>query len=191
MENNLENNLENMSGKMHDAQETVKEKLSEDIKYSGDKVSEAILNAKEKMPNITPTPPGIKAQSSAHDLKSRLEWGEPALTIFDVRDRETFNNGHILGAMPMPMEQLSQGIEPSASLALNRDIYVYADSDDQTSQAASQLRNSGFVNVSELKGGLAAWKAIGGPTEGITESMTPPDASDYNVIGNISKSANQ
>ncbi|MFB2878989.1 rhodanese-like domain-containing protein [Floridanema aerugineum] len=189
MENNLENNLENMSDKMHDAQETVKEKLSDDIKYSGDKVSEAILNAKEKMPNIIPTPPGIKAQSSAHDLKSRLEWGEPALTILDVRDRETFNNGHIMGAMPMPMEQLSQGIEPSPSLALNRDIYIYSDSDEQTSQAASQFRNSGFVNVSELQGGLAAWKAIGGPTEGVVESMTPPTAGDYNVVSRISESA--
>lgn len=191
MENNLENNLENMSNQMNDAQETVKEKLSEDIKFSGDKVSEAVLNAKEKMPNITPTPPGMKAQSSPHDLKSRLEWGEPALTILDVRDRETFNNGHIMGAMPMPMEQLSQGIEPSPSLALNRDIYVYSDSDEQTSQAANQFRNSGFVNVSELKGGLEAWKAIGGPTEGVIESKSAPSAGDYNVASRISESANQ
>ncbi|MGA9380060.1 MAG: rhodanese-like domain-containing protein [Phormidium sp.] len=190
-ERNMENNLENLSDKIHEAQDTVKEKLSDDIKYSGDKVSEAILNAKEKMPKITPTPPGMKAQSSANDLKSRLEWGEPAFTIFDVRDRETYNNGHIMGAMPMPKEQLSQGIEPSPSLALNRDIYVYSDSDEQTSQAASQLRNSGFVNVSELKGGLAAWKAIGGPTEGVVESMSPPDAGDYNVVSRISQSANQ
>ncbi|MFB2838556.1 rhodanese-like domain-containing protein [Floridanema evergladense] len=187
----MENNLENLSDKMHDAQETVKEKLSDDIKYSGDKVSEAILNAKEKMPNITPTPAGMKAQSSANDLKSRLEWGEPAFTILDVRDRESFNNGHIMGAMPMPMEQLSQGIEPSPSLALNRDIYIYADSDDRTSEAASQLRNSGFANVSELKGGLEAWKAIGGPTEGVVESMSPPSAGDYNVISRLSESANQ
>lgn len=189
MENNLENNLENLSDKVKDAKETVKEKLSDDIKHSGDKVSEAILNAKEKLPNITPTPPGIKAQSSAHDLKSRLEWGEPALTIFDVRDRETFNNGHITGAIPLPIEQLSQGIEPSPSLALNRDIYVYSDSEEQTSQAANQLRNSGFVNVSELQGGLAAWKAIGGPTDGVVESLTPPSAGDYNVVSRISESA--
>ncbi|MFB2937044.1 rhodanese-like domain-containing protein [Aerosakkonemataceae cyanobacterium BLCC-F154] len=195
MENNLENNMENMSNQvsnqMNDAQETVKEKLSEDIKHSGDKVSEAVLNAKEKMPNITPTPPGMKAQSSAHDLKSRLEWGEPALTILDARDRQTYNQGHIMGAMPMSMEEMSQGIQPSPSLALNRDIYVYSDSDDQTSQAANLLRNSGFTSVSELKGGLTAWKAIGGPTEGVVESKSPPSASDYNVIGHISESTNR
>lgn len=155
------------------------------------KLADGILDAKEKMPNITPTPPGFKEVSSAHDLKSRLEWGEPAFTVLDVRDRQTYNNGHIMGAMPMPLEQLSQGIEPSPSLALNRDIYVYADSDDQTSQAANQLRNAGFSNVAELKGGLAAWKAIGGPTEGVVESMTPPSAGDYNVISRISESKNQ
>lgn len=155
------------------------------------KLADGILDAKEKMPNITPTPPGFKEVSSAHDLKSRLEWGEPAFTVLDVRDRQTYNNGHIMGAMPMPPEELSQGIEPSPSLAFNRDIYVYADSDDQTSQAANQLRNSGFSNVAELKGGLAAWKAIGGPTEGVVESMTPPSAGDYNVISRISESKKQ
>jgi rhodanese-related sulfurtransferase len=161
------------------------------LDQAANKVADGILNAKEKMPNITPTPAGMKPQSSAQDLKSRLEWGEPAFTVLDVRDRQTFNNGHIMGAMPMPMDELSQGIEPSPSLAVNRDIYVYADSDDQTSQAASQLRNSGFSNVSELKGGLAAWKAIGGPTEGVVESMSPPSAGDYNVVSRISESSKQ
>ncbi|WP_218616866.1 rhodanese-like domain-containing protein [[Phormidium ambiguum] IAM M-71] len=158
---------------------------------TANKLADGILDAKEKMPNITPTPPGFKEVSSAHDLKSRLEWGEPAFTVLDVRDRQTYNNGHIMGAMPMPTEELSEGIKPSSSLAYNRDIYVYADSDEQTSQAASQLRNSGFSNVSELKGGLAAWKAIGGPTEGVVESMTPPSAGDYNVISRISESKKQ
>lgn len=155
------------------------------------KLADGILDAKEKMPNITPNPPGMKAQSSAHDLKSRLEWGEPAFTILDARDRQTYNQGHIMGAMPMSMEEMSGGIEPSPSLALNRDIYVYSDSDEQTSQAANQLRDKGFLNVSELKGGLAAWKAIGGPTEGVIESKSAPSAGDYNVASRISESANK
>ncbi|MCL1473435.1 rhodanese-like domain-containing protein [Argonema antarcticum A004/B2] len=135
------------------------------------------------MPNITPTPPGFKAQSSAHDLKSRLEWGEPAFTILDVRDREIFNDGHIMGAMPMPIDELVERAKPS--IDLNRDIYVYADSDEQTSQAVNQLRSAGFEKVAELQGGLAAWKAIGGPTEGVSESRTPAGADDYNVVDRL------
>lgn len=169
--------------KVSDAAQTVKEKLHEDVKYSGDKVSDAILSAKEKIPNVTPTPSKMKPQSTAYDLKSRLEWGEPAFTILDVRDRNIYNNGHIMGAMPMPIDDLVESA--GSSLDVNRDIYVYADSDEQTSQAANNLRQAGFNCVSELKGGLAAWKAVGGPTEGIVESKTPAGADDYNLADRL------
>lgn len=118
--------------------------------------------------NIIPSqPPVVQKKSDAHVLKSRLEWGEPAFTIIDVRDRQTYNEGHIMGAIPMMMDNLAQ--TAAQSLAKSRDIYVYGASDDETTQAAQALRSGGFENVSELKGGLAAWKAIGGPTEGIVE----------------------
>jgi len=148
-----------------------------------------IADAKDKLPNITPTPPGLKTQSSVNDLKSRLEWGEPAFTIIDVRDREAFNDGHILGAMAMPMEQLVERV--SSSLEPTRDIYVYGDTDSDTATAANQLRGAGFSNVAELKGGLPAWKAIGGATEGISESRTPPGADEYNVASRLKEQAKE
>lgn len=141
-----------------------------------------IQDAKKAMPDITPTPPGFHPQSSAHDLKSRLEWGEPAFTILDVRDRESFNKGHILGAMAMPMESLVDRAKPSINS--ERDIYVYGDADDTTAQAASSLRQAGFKRVAELKGGLEAWKAIAGPTEG-TEEIAHPGPDAYNVVSRI------
>ena len=64
----------------------------------------------------------------------------------------------------MPMDELV--INASASLEYERDIYVYGDSDQQTAEAASKLREVGFQNVSELTGGLAAWKAANGAVEG-------------------------
>lgn len=132
---------------------------------------------------IIPPQPPIEAQSEAHVLKSRLEWGEPAFTILDVRDRNTFNEGHIMGAMPMPIDELVQRAVPS--LDKSRDIYLYGANEEETAQAAQQSRSNGFEHVSQLKGGLAAWKAIGGPTEGIVESKTPPGADDYNVVDRL------
>ncbi|MBG1241420.1 rhodanese-like domain-containing protein [Nostoc sp. NZL] len=132
---------------------------------------------------IIPPQPPIEAQSDVHVLKSRLEWGEPAFTILDVRDRNTFNEGHIMGAMPMPIDELVQRAVPS--LDKSRDIYIYGANEEETAQAAQQLRSNGFEHVSQLKGGLAAWKAIGGPTEGIIESKTPPGADDYNVVDRL------
>lgn len=136
---------------------------------------------------IIPPQPPIQAESDVHTLKSRLEWGEPAFTILDVRDRQTYNEGHIMGAMPMPIDELVE--RAAGSLDRSRDIYLYGGNDQETAQAAQQLRSSGFEHVSQLKGGLGAWKAIGGPTEGIIESKTPPGADDYNVVARLQNHA--
>ena len=145
-------------------------------------IQDTIKNAKDALPNVTPTPPGLKAESSAHDLKSRLEWGEPALTILDVRDRESFNRGHIMGAMPAPADKLAAVTQ---SIDKVRDIYVYGATEDEALQAATRLREAGYLNVAKLQGGLEAWKAIAGSTEG-TEEIAHPGAQAYNVVSRLS-----
>lgn len=148
-----------------------------------DNLQDRIVDAKDKLPDVTPTPPGFKNQSSAKDLKSRLEWGEPALTIIDVRDRDAFNRGHITGAMAMPMDTLVERV--SGSLDRGRDIYLYGESDQQTAQAAGMLREAGFQKVAEIMGGLEAWKALGGPTDGSEESLNQPSSDSYNVVSQV------
>lgn len=115
--------------------------------------------------NPFPTPPGVKPKVRVYDLKARLDWGEPALTILDVRDRKQFNQEHILGAISMPADELMS--QAKASLEQDRDIYVYGETDDETAVAAVLLREVGYANVAELRGGLAAWKAVGYPSESI------------------------
>lgn len=147
------------------------------------KVEDLIQDAKQAIPDVTPVPPGLKPQSSPHDLKERLEWGEPALTILDVRDRATFNMGHIMGAMSMPLDQLVERAKPS--LDFRRDIYVYGSNDAETAEAARQLREAGFTCVSELQGGLEAWKMIAGSTEGNQESRAEAGPEGYNVVSQL------
>ncbi len=137
--------------------------------------------------NIIPSQPPIDSQSNAHELKSRLEWGEPAFTILDVRDRMVYNDGHIMGAMSMPKDKLVEIAKNT--IAPSRDIYIHGETDEETSLVAQQLRSAGFEHISELKGGLPAWKAIGGPTEGIIESRTPAGADDYNVVSRLQNHA--
>lgn len=120
---------------------------------------------------IIPMPPPLRARSLVYELKTRLDWGNPALTIVDVRDRELFNTGHILGAMSMPLPELID--RALASLPLSRDLYVYGDTDEETAEAATYLRNAGYQNVSELRGGAAAWKAVGFPVESAIVPGTP------------------
>ena len=110
---------------------------------------------------MIPTPPPFKDKSLVFELKSRLDWGEPALTIIDARDRTEFNFRHILGAIPMPVSELVNRAQ--SSLENSRDIYIYGETDEETAIAASLLRNAGFQNVSELRGGVAAWRALDYP----------------------------
>lgn len=112
---------------------------------------------------LIPTPNALQPISSPYDLKERLDWGEPALTIIDVRSREDFNQCHISGAISAPMNMLQT--VALANLELDRDIYVYGESDEQTANAASLLREAGFERVAELKEGLSGWEAIKGAVE--------------------------
>ena len=145
-------------------------------------IPDQISDIKEKLPDLTPTPPGLKAQASSHDLKARLDWGEPGLTIIDARDFESFNQSRITGAAPMPMDELVD--RAKSSLDPVRDIYIYSETDEQTAEAANLLRAAGFRKVAELKGGIKAWKAIDGPMDGVVEHDTPgPDA--YNVFSRL------
>ena len=110
--------------------------------------------------------------AEVHDLKSRLEWGQPGFTIIDVRDRHTYNYSRITGAMQIPLDQLVQ--RAKFSLHKQRPIYVYGDNDAQAAEAAQMLRAAGFSDAVEIKGGLTAWKTICGATEGISQGWHFP-----------------
>ncbi|MDJ0703361.1 MAG: rhodanese-like domain-containing protein [Leptolyngbyaceae cyanobacterium MO_188.B28] len=113
---------------------------------------------------LIPIPAALQAKSSVYDLKERLDWGEPALTIIDVRSKEAFNACHITGAVSWPLSQMND--QAALNLNLVRDIYVYGASDQESAAAIASLNRAGYRNVAEIKGGLTAWKVAGFPTEG-------------------------
>lgn len=106
---------------------------------------------------IFPRPAAMQEMSRVYDLKTRLDWGEPALTIIDIRDRQMFNESHVMGAISMPVAELLGRIQNA--LEYDRDIYLYGYTDEEAAEAANQLRAAGYEKVSVLRGGVAAWKA--------------------------------
>jgi len=123
----------------------------------------AIQKGITAMTGLLPQPAPFKEKSRVYDIKSRIDWGEPALTILDVRDHDTFNQAHIMGALSFPMKELVS--RATASLERDRDIYVYGNTDEETANAAQYLKQAGFSRVAQLTGGLGAWKAAGYPIE--------------------------
>lgn len=120
--------------------------------------AKAISDIKENVVDkVVPTPPDATPKSSAQAMKERLQWGEPGLTIIDARDRESFLEERITGAML---------VSDMNKLEKNREIYVYSNTDGEAAEAANKLRQAGYESVSQLQGGIAGWKAVQGPTEG-------------------------
>lgn len=113
--------------------------------------------------SLLPKPSPLTEKSLVFDLKSRLDWGKPGLTILDVRDPQLFRHCRIVGAVSIPKTELPD--RAFSSLGFDRDLYVYGDTDAETAEAAAVLRAAGYQNVSELRGGVAAWKAVGFPVE--------------------------
>ena len=87
-------------------------------------------------PNFIPIPTPLKAQSRVQDLKERLDWGEPALTIIDVRERNLFNVSHITGAVSLPMNELVD--RALVNFELTRDIYVYGSTSEEINESIEQ-----------------------------------------------------
>lgn len=112
---------------------------------------------------LIPKPTPIRPHSRVYDLKERLDWGEPALTIIDTRSRASFNESHVTGAISMPADSLLATARKC--LECDRDLYLYADTDEEATALMEQLKAIGYQNVSVLRGGVAAWKAAGFPTE--------------------------
>jgi rhodanese-related sulfurtransferase len=106
----------------------------------------------------------INLVADVNDLRTSLQWGQPAFTIIDVRDRSTYNHGRITGAISIPLNDLETRAQQS--LHRERQIYIYGENDSQSAQGVRTLQFLGFTAVAELSGGLQAWKAIGGETEG-------------------------
>ncbi|MBW4464742.1 MAG: rhodanese-like domain-containing protein [Pegethrix bostrychoides GSE-TBD4-15B] len=143
-------------------------------------LEDAIVAAKDQLPNVTPMPPAFQTEASAFELKSRLQWGEPGLTILDVRSHDLFNESRIQGAMNMPVDQLPGMAE--SSLQPQRDIYVYGGSEAETTQAVNLLREAGFRRVAHLRGGIQAWQEVEGQVEGVIEV---PEPGEYNVMARM------
>jgi rhodanese-related sulfurtransferase len=148
-------------------------------------IENIVETIKDKIPDITPTPPHLHPIASAHELKSRLEWGEPALTILDIRDSSAFHECRIMGAMNTPVENLATLAE--ASLSPKRDIYLYGETNEKTAEAANLLRQAGYEHVAQLEGGLAMWREIGGAVEGTATEEKKPQADAYNVVSRLSQ----
>lgn len=113
----------------------------------------------KESPAATPSEPGKYEQISQDKAKALMDAEEPAV-ILDVRTIEEFNQGHIDGALCIPVESINdQGKAMIEQIIPRKDqiILVYCRSGNRSKTASQALANMGYTNVKEF-GGINDWK---------------------------------
>lgn len=87
---------------------------------------------------------------------------EPGVKIIDVRTPQEYDDGHIPGAVNIPVQQ-SDYADRVAQLDPAGTYAVYCRSSNRSKGAVAEMRNAGLLNVYELTGGTVAWTAEGQP----------------------------
>ena len=84
--------------------------------------------------------------------------------VLDVRSADEFARGHILNARGIPLNELEARLADLERYK-QKPVIVVCESGTRSGAGVALLRRSGFGEVFNLSGGLAAWQQAGLPVE--------------------------
>lgn len=96
---------------------------------------------------------GIK-QISTEDLNKELK--DQNKQFIDVRTPGEYKANHIREFKNVPLNQLPQKTE---TLSKDQEVVVICQSGMRSSQASKLLKKSGFKSVTNVRGGMSAWRS--------------------------------
>ena len=92
--------------------------------------------------------PERTATQVAEDMRQR------AVQVVDVREADEWREGHIDGAMHIPLGSLAARV---AELDRDQPVVTVCRSGKRSMVAAKALTQAGFSDVTNLEGGMIAW----------------------------------
>jgi hydroxyacylglutathione hydrolase len=99
---------------------------------------------------------GTLPMTSVHALSKQLD----EVTVLDARTEKEWNAGHVEGAIHIHGGTLQSNFE---LVPRDKPVVVICGSGYRGSIAASFLKREGYENVSNVPGGMSAWKSAGLP----------------------------
>jgi rhodanese-related sulfurtransferase len=84
----------------------------------------------------------------------------PDLVILDVRTASEYEDGHIEGAVNIPVQELSTRLD---ELSNEDELLVYCRIGNRSAQAVDILQEVGFTKVYHMNAGITGWIEAGYP----------------------------
>lgn len=93
---------------------------------------------------------------SPEQFHEQLE--NPAVQLIDVRTKEEYEEGHIAGAVLLPVQDMSQEKLDKANIQKEKEVLLYCRSGGRSGRALEMLHSWGYSQAKHLEGGITAWK---------------------------------
>ncbi len=123
--------------------------------YGGERVKEIIkvYTDDPERPERELVLEGNVLEREPHQGSAQTLWRRSRLLI-DLREREAFDRGHLLGAINIPFPELSRRLD---DLPPGIRYYLYDTDGSQAAEAADMMREAGFRGALAISGGLVGW----------------------------------
>lgn len=96
------------------------------------------------------------SEISIEEFRSGIE--QPEAQLIDARTVEEYREGHIEGARNIDVLNKELFLSEIHSMDTTRPAYVYCKSGGRSKKAVKLLKDHGFSEVYDLKGGYQAWE---------------------------------
>jgi rhodanese-related sulfurtransferase len=106
----------------------------------------------------------------------------PGQQVLDVRTAAEYQQGHIKEALQADWLKKEQFMERVHYVDKNKPVYVYCASGPRSTAAAKWLRENGYGEVYELKGGFIKWKSEGKPLKEAAKGAQQMSVQDYDSL---------
>ena len=105
---------------------------------------------------------GNKGTLLSPSMAIRLMNNNADALIVDIRAAAEYKKGHIKGAKNLPANDFAKNIDSYAEYK-DKAVLVYCNSGSTVTRIIKLLKQKGFEKVSNLDGGIAAWKEASMP----------------------------
>jgi thioredoxin len=120
-----------------------------------------------------------KTSLSADEFEKAIT--KDSIQILDVRTPAEYASGHIKNTLLANWSDKKEFERRINFVDKNKPVYVYCLAGGRSAAAAAKMRDMGFTNVYELKGGINAWKAGNKNVEGVASTAKQMTIEEFNA----------